>query len=62
MVTVVESSLADHHLHRVAIEISIFEAYPTMIDTCCQSSFGNGRRHQMPHPEALTYPNIFKSS
>ena len=61
VVTVVESTMADHQLHRVAIEISVSEAYPTLIETCCQSSFENGRGHQMPHPMALTYLNIFKS-
>ena len=62
VVTVVESTMANHHLHRVAIEISVFEAYPTVSETCCQSSLGDGRRHKMPHPEASTYLDIFKSS
>ena len=62
VVTVEESTMADYHLHRVAIEISVFEAYPSMFETCCQSSLGNGRRHKMPRPEAFTYVNIFKAS
>ena len=61
MITVVESTMADHHLHRVAIEISVFEVHPTMFETCCHSSLGNGRRYKMPHPEASTYLDIFKS-
>ena len=62
VVTVVEYTMANHHLHRVAIEIIVFEAYPIVSETCCQSSLGDIKRHKMPHPEASAYLDVFKSS
>ena len=36
VVTAVESKMADRHVHRVAIEISSFEAHPAMYSTRCE--------------------------
>ena len=58
VVTIVGSTAAHCHLHRVAIEMSLFGGYSTMSETCCKSNLANGRRHKMPHPGASTYVDI----